>query len=474
MSLGARLGLTFAAVLIVAAAVIFVALYRGTGAQVRSQIERDLSAEETSLAAQIAVPGPTQPRAALRRARRAISSEPSFGPSARLLLVQARGAGLATNEPELLGQAPRDPEESPSDRDREAGEAASIRSAPLGFATVGLEDAGDVLLLSRPGGAGAEAKVTVGQPLAPVDDAQEGFARTFLIAGLLTLAATVGVAVLAASRIAAPLRRIAGAAEQIDAGELSRRLPEAGPLEARQLAESFNHMLDRLDDAFARQRSFASDASHELRTPLTAIRGQIEVLARSPAPTQEQIEATAERVSMQVARMDRLVDDLLLLAQSDEGIAHRTESVDFEALVEETVAGLARGAERRIDVHRMPRGRLDGDPDRLAQVLGNLVRNAIEHTEPGGLVSVSGVAAGRRLRVYVDDDGPGILPSERTRVFDRFHRTDASRSRRAGGSGLGLAIARAIVEAHGGAIWAAESPAGGARVAFEVPGFEPD
>jgi two-component system, OmpR family, sensor kinase len=471
-SLGTRLGLTFAAIVIAAAAVTFVVLYRGTGAQVRDQIERDLAAEETALSAQLTSGRATTPAALLARARRAIGAAPTFGPSQRLLLAQVRRAGIATNESELLGLSGAGGDETRSDRRREAGESASIRSAPPGYSNVRLEDAGDVLLLSRPV-AGAAAKVTVGEPLAPVDNAQDGFSRTFLIAGSLTLAATLAVALLAAARTAAPLRRIAGTAERVDAGDLSRRLPTTGPREVRQLAESFNHMLDRLEDAFARQRSFASDASHELRTPLTAIRGQIEVLARSPAPSLEEIDATAAEVSTEVARMDRLVDDLLLLASGDEGLAHRAERLDPARFIAETVAGIATGSGRRIDVDAVPAGELVADPDRLAQVLRNLVRNALEHTADDGVVAVSAVAAGPRLRVFVDDDGPGIAPDERARVFDRFHRTDASRARRAGGSGLGLAIARAIVEAHGGRIWVTASPAGGARIAFEIPGFEP-
>jgi signal transduction histidine kinase len=472
-SLGVRLGAALAAIVVVAGAVIFVALYRGTGAEVRSQIERDLSTEETALSAQVGTAAPRGPEAMLRRARRSIAAEPAFGPSSRLLLVQVPGAGLATNEPELIGLGRGDPEESRADRRSEAGEAASIRSAPEGTSTVSLEDAGDVLLQSRSVGAppDAHAKVTVGQPLAPVDNAQAGFARTFLIAGLLTLAAALALALLTAARTSAPLRRIAGTAERVDAGDLGRRLPSTGPRETRQLAESFNHMLDRLQDAFARERSFAADASHELRTPLTAVRGQIEVLARSPAPSREDIATTAARVETEIARMDRLVDDLLLLARSDEGIADRTEEIEPAVFIPEAVAGLAHGSRRRVEVHGIPDGTLRGDPDRLAQVLGNLVRNALEHTGPDGLVAVSAVAAGHRLRVFVDDDGPGIPPGERTRVFDRFHRGTAARAR-SGGSGLGLAIARAIVEAHGGRIWAAASPAGGARVTFELPDFE--
>jgi two-component system, OmpR family, sensor kinase len=472
--LRARLALTIAAIVISAAAVTFVAVYRGTGAQVRDQIQHELDADVASLSAQLARPRPAGPQATLRRARRSIAAEPAFTPSSRLFLVQVPGAGVATNEPELVGVSAPGSDETPADRRRERGEAAAIRAARPGTSTVNLEDAGQVLLQTRrgrTGPGGTLAVVTAGEPLAPVDRAQDGVARTFLIAGSLTLLAALAAGVLAAARTAAPLRQMARTAGAVDAGELSHRLPERGPRETRQLAESFNHMLDRLEDAFARQRSFASDASHELRTPLTAIRGQIEVLARSRSPSREEIEATAARLATEIGRMDRLVDDLLLLAQSDEGLVHRTEALDPERFIPETVDGIAHGSGRRFEVAPAPHGLLVADGDRLAQALRSIVRNAIEHTAGGGVIAVSAAARDGRLRVTVDDDGAGIPPAERERIFDRFHRTDASRARRSGGSGLGLAIARAIVEAHGGRIWAADSPTGGARIAFEVSGF---
>jgi two-component system OmpR family sensor kinase len=468
-----RLAVTIAAIIVAAAGATFIAVYRGTGAQIRSQIERDLSNEATSLEAHLAG-APDRARAILRHARRSIAAAPAFGPSSRLLVVDVPGAGLATNEPELFGLRQRGGDETPADRRRERGEAAAIRSAPAGYSTVSLEDAGTVQLLKHPqAGPEGAATVTVGEPLAPVDRAQDGVARTFLIAGSLTLLVALAAAVGVAAWTAAPLRRMASTAGAVDAGDLTHRMDEHGPREVQSLAESFNHMLDRLDEAFARQRAFASDASHELRTPLTAIRGQIEVLARSASPSRGDIEETEARIAAEISRMDRLVDDLLLLARSDEGSAHRVESINATRLIHESVEGVAAG-DREVRIGAVPAGTLQGDPDRLAQVIRNLVRNAVEHTGERGVVDVSGFAVDGHLRVTVDDDGPGIPESERKLVFERFHRTDASRGRRSGGSGLGLAIARAIVDAHGGRIWIAESPAGGARVTFDVPGFSAD
>ena len=470
-----RLAVAIGAIVVAAAGATFATVYRGTGSRVRDQIERDLSTEADSLDAELTVRHPGQQPLTVRRARRTIASEPAFGPSSRLLVVDVPGAGVATNEPELLGlRAPGRSEESAADRLREAGEAKAIRDAPVGLSTVHLEDAGNVLLLKRslPSDRPPGATITVGQPLAPVDRAQENLARTFLIAGSLTVAAALFVAFGVAARLSAPLHRMAAVASEVDAGDLSHRMPEGGAREVHQLAQSFNHMLDRLEEAFASQREFVSDASHELRTPLTAIRGQIEVLGRSKSPPRSEVEATVAHVNREVARMSRLAEDLTLLAQTDEGMAYRADWIDLERFVTETSQGVARGARRRVEVEPVPRGRLLADGDRLAQVLRNLIQNAIEHTSADGLVRVTASARAGRVRVAVDDDGPGIPPGERARIFDRFHRTDFSRSRRGGGSGLGLAIARAIVEAHGGRIWAEAAPEGGARIVFELPGFE--
>ena len=216
------------AIVVAAAAATFAVTYQGTGSRVRDQIERDLSAGADSLQAQLAAQGLESHPMTLRRARRSIAAEPAFGPSSRLIVIDVPGAGVATNEPELLGlPGANTSEESPADRRREADEAELIRDAPIGRSTVHLEDAGDVLLLKRslaPDGPRG-ATITVGQPLAPVDNAQTGVARTFLIAGSLTVAVALLVAFAVASRIAAPLRRMATAASAVDAGDLSRPHP---------------------------------------------------------------------------------------------------------------------------------------------------------------------------------------------------------------------------------------------------------
>jgi signal transduction histidine kinase len=303
----------------------------------------------------------------------------------------------------------------------------------------------------------------------PIEDAQSDVEKTFLVVGAAALAAALLAGYLLAARTAAPLRRFAGAAAEVDAGDLSPRVevdPSAAA-ELRTLGDAFNHMLDRLEDAFARQRGFVSDASHELRSPLTAIRGQIEVLAREPDPGAADVRRVEAATLAELGRVERLVEELLALARLDEGVGPERRELDAGTFLREAVDSAPGGA----SLGPTASGRISLDPDMLARVIRNLVENARRHAGPDGRVTVSSAAVAGRLRVCVDDDGPGIPPAERERVFDRFHRSDIARDRGSGGSGLGLAIARAIVTAHGGTIRAEESPAGGARISFELPGL---
>jgi signal transduction histidine kinase len=326
---------------------------------------------------------------------------------------------------------------------------------------------------------GARLVVAAAQPLTLVASAQHDVARAFLLAGIAVLVLALLASYLAGSRVSAPLRRMAGVATRVDAGELDPRMElEPGRAdEVRVLAESFNHMLDRLAEAFASQRAFIADASHELRTPLTVIRGQLEVLAAAPHPSQEEVRRVERLVQAEIGRISRLVDDLLLLAQAERADFLRPEPVDLPAFVADLWDGLSLTADRRFELGPVPDGRLNADPDRLAQALRNLARNAIEHTDDGdGLVRLDVIQlASGRIRFTVSDDGPGIPAAERERVFERFHRVDAARSRAAGGAGLGLAIVRAVAEAHGGHVHAREREDGsGAQVELVLPGFTPD
>ena len=472
-----RLAGWVAVVTLVCTGIAFVATYRGTGTQLRSQIDSELSADATELARTLSlVPAPTPARVA-RAAGVYVRNQP-FSATSTLLFVSVAGAGTMTNRPELFGGAP-DNGESERLQASEDRSALSLLRARDGFSIQRLADVGHVRLLKRTLALadGAIATIGVGEPLLTVSHAQEGVARAFILAGVLALAGALLASFLIGTRVSRPLRRMASVATRVDAGDLQPRIHDAGGegTEVQVLAEAFNHMLDRLTEAFASQRAFVADASHELRTPLTVMRGQLELLSSEEDPSADEVHHVTRLVRAEIDRISRLVDDLLLLAQTEQREFLRLERVPLAAFVQELWDGMSLVATRRFELSALPAGTLRADPDRLAQALRNLLTNAITHTvADDGLVRLRVEADETRgyVRFLVEDDGPGIARQERERVFDRFHRTDSARDRSSGGTGLGLAIVRAIAHAHGGSVSVERSPEGGARFELELPGFE--
>jgi signal transduction histidine kinase len=328
-------------------------------------------------------------------------------------------------------------------------------------------------VLAQPIHSGARPVGTlrVALPLTPVAQAQSSLRRTVAIVGTLVvlLAAAAGAGL--AALIAAPLRRMTVVAATAAAGDLSMR---AEPVPARGevgvLSAAFNDMLDRLERSFRRQRDFVSDASHELRTPLAVLRAQVELLDRERDELARH-EGTATLLR-RLDELDRLVGDMLTLASAEAGQLIEPRSIDLTDFFEDIRRDLPLFGERDFRMETVA-GTLDADPDRLTQVLRNLVRNAVAHTNPGDRVQVASGARDGWLEIAVSDTGPGIPPDQLEQIFERFQRLDKSRSRDGGGTGLGLPIARAIVEAHGGRIRAESPPARGATFRLELPGYRP-
>jgi len=466
--------------MLIFAAVIFVAVYRGTATQLRHQIDREMAGDASELSHNLKALGGKSSQALAAAASHYVHDQP-FSASSTLLFVSVPGAGTRTNEPELLGLRSPDKGETMAQQEQENRVASHLLSVHDGYSTAILPDVGDLRLLKRRIrlAAGQHVTIGVGEPLAAVQRAQDGVARAFILAGALALAAALLASYLIGYRVSLPLRRMAAIAARIDAGELEPRIPR-GPGtnggEVGVLADAFNHMLDRLSAAFAGQSVFVADASHELRTPLTVIRGQLEVLCSQSHPPAQEIRRVERLVLAEVARMTRLVDDLLLLAKSEQTQFLHIRAIDLRPYVEDLWDGMGQTAERRFELGPVPDGTLRADPDRLAQALRNLIHNAIVHTAPTeGLVSLKVEHTYTdRLRFAVEDDGPGIPYDQRERVFDRFHRIDAARDRASGGTGLGLAIVRSIVQAHHGRTAAGERSGGGARLELELPGFTAD
>jgi signal transduction histidine kinase len=485
-----RLAIAVTVLIAISFAITFVAVYRGTGSSLSHQVDREIAGDAGAFSRALASAHARSPAQLRLAAERYVRNQPYTGTST-LLFALIPGAAPATNQPELFSaHAPVDTGETPEEQTRENQAASALTHAPGGYSKLELPDVGHLRLLTRTlGGAGARpVTIGVGESLATVHSAQVGVAKAFILAGILVLVCALLAAYLVGTRFSAQLRRMASVAARVDAGDLHPRIREARnpPEEVHVLAEAFNHMLDRLTEAFAAQRAFVADASHELRTPLTVIQGQLELLASAREPDRAEVRRVSALVQAEIGRITRLVDDLLLLAKSERAEFVRPRKLELEDFVSELWEGTTLVAERRFELGEIPAGTLQADPDRLTQALRNLLANAIEHTAaPDGLVRLSVIAGTRGapqqasadrervLRFVVDDDGPGIPADQREQIFNRFHRTDAARDRRSGGAGLGLAIVRAIAQAHGGSVAASSSPEGGARVELTLPGFTP-
>jgi two-component system, OmpR family, sensor kinase len=480
-SLGLRWRLAgwVAVVTLICTAVAFVATYRGTGTQLRAQIDSAISSEGGELAHALSSVSPSTPARLAAAARSYVSNQP-FSASSTLLFVTLPRAGTITNRPELFARAAADNGESARVQGEEDRSATVLLGAREGYSTQPLADVGSVRVLRRTIvlAHGERATIGVGEPLATVAHAQSGVARAFILAGLLALVGALFAAFVIGTRVSRPLRRMASVAARVDAGDLRPRIHDVDRegREVRVLADAFNHMLDRLTEAFASQRAFVADASHELRTPLTVIRGQLEVLASQREPSAADVHRVDRLARAELDRIGRLVDDLLLLAKSEQQEFLRAEPIVLAEFINELWDAMILVAARRFELAAVPEGTLRADPDRLAQALRNLFTNAIDHTASDrGLVRLRVVVdeTRQRVRFFVEDDGPGIAAGERERVFDRFHRTDSARDRVSGGTGLGLAIVRAIAHAHGGSVSVDRSREGGAAFALELPGFDP-
>ena len=465
-----RVTLLIVAVVVVCVGIAFVAVYAGTASELSKRSHQDLRADMAALE-QVVTTGSPRPDAVAARARAYLGHQP-FRPTNHVLFAVPAGARAISNEPELLALAPPDEGESSAQQAQENRAAHAFLSAPPGYSFHELPDGGRIELLVRNARSHgrAVARLGVGEPTAPTDRAKRAVRDEFLLAGALAVLAALTAGFAVASRVAAPLRRMARVAARVDAGDLGPRMEIAARHdEVRVLAEAFDHMLDRLEDAFDRQTAFVADASHELRTPLTVIRGQLEVLALADRPEAAEVRRVEKLVALEVQRMSRLVEDMLLLAQAGEEGFLRPGAIQLRPFLTDLVRGLADAGPRRLELGAIPELLVEADEGRLAQALRNLLRNAIAHTAENGVVELSVQVDGGRLRFVVDDDGPGIPVQQRAAIFDRFHRLDGARSRDAGGAGLGLAIVQAIASAHGGRVWADAAPTGGARLVLEIP-----
>ena len=261
-------------------------------------------------------------------------------------------------------------------------------------------------------------------------------------------------------RLFAPVEALTAGAQRIASGRLDARVDVRGGDEIAELARSFNSMAEALERNERARRNMVSDVAHELRTPLTNIRVQVEAVQDGVAAADAQFLGSVEE---EVLNLSRLVDDLQQLSLAEAGqLRLELADVRVAVIVDRALDGMPK-VERDIPSDLVVRA----DARRIVQVLRNLVINATTYARSS--ITVCGAAApGGEVIIRVSDDGPGVPPEHAERVFDRFHRADASRSRTTGGAGLGLAIARELVELHGGRIWLENRPGEGATFAFAL------
>jgi signal transduction histidine kinase len=281
-------------------------------------------------------------------------------------------------------------------------------------------------------------------------------------------------AILLTRWIVGPLDRLRGTSARLAGGDLSARAPERGPRELRELGSSFNEMATNIEELFDARRQLVAWASHDLRTPLASLRAMVEALEDGLASPEEYLPAIHEQLQTLSAR----IDDLFELALIDAGVLTLDRR---EASLGELISSCLRTVDaeaRRRNIRLEARLDRDGPtvwvaPDKVERVLLNLLTNSLRHTPSDGAVSVVVEPTTDHVLVAVEDTGVGLSPSAAKRMFERFWRSDGSRTRSTGGAGLGLAIAQGLVHAHGGSIWAESRRTGGARVVFTLPAAQP-
>jgi len=312
--------------------------------------------------------------------------------------------------------------------------------------------------------------LVAGQSLQETDEALDEIRKVFILGGLAVLLLTSVPTYALAGRALNPVRQVSQLARNIErTADFTRRLPapRAGG-EMRELAATFNAMIDRVEQALLAQRSFLADSSHELRRPLTVLRTDIDILNDPSLPAEER-EACFEEMRAEAEAMSRLLSDLLLLSR-EEKQAIGEAPVDYSLLCEQAVARLrTQDAHHRTVAEVVPGVRVLGDRERLAQMLWNLLENAAQYTPDGGEIELHLRLVNGFARVEVQDTGIGIAEEDLPHVFDRFYRGEGARAIREEGVGLGLSIVKYVAEAHTGTVTVSSQAGHGTTFSVDIP-----
>lgn len=291
----------------------------------------------------------------------------------------------------------------------------------------------------------------------------------FGLLGFVLLVLAVGSGARWLRRIARPLDELVEASNRVASGDYSVRVEEKGPPEVYALTRGFNSMAERLQTSDRQRRNLLADISHELRTPITVIQGNVEGILDGVYPADE---ARLKSIIEETQLLSRLVDDLRTLAVAESGTLQlRREPTDLAGLIRDTVSNVTRQAEEkdvRIHLSLASTPEINIDPQRIREVLTNLLLNALRYTPSGGeihvLLAAGDTSSEGTTTISIADSGPGIDPEHLPHVFERFYKSSDS-----GGMGLGLSIAKYLVEAHGGRIWAESEPGKGTKISFTLP-----
>jgi signal transduction histidine kinase len=294
---------------------------------------------------------------------------------------------------------------------------------------------------------------------------------TIVPVGVVACAVAILLGLFLTWQMTNPLRRLTAAAQGIAGGDLSQRVNIRSKDEIGDLGLAFNEMAENLSRAEELRRNMTADIAHELRTPLSVIRGNLEAILDGVfQPTNENVSS----IHKEAVLLSRLVDDLQELALAEAGqLRIEREPTDVADLIQRTIGAVGpRAGKVGVVVATDLAGDLpllSVDPQRLSQVMGNLLDNGLQYSPEGGTITVRATKTGDAVRVDVVDQGPGLDPEELSLVFERFYRGDKTRSRATGGAGLGLAIVKQLVEAHGGRVWAESTAGEGATFSFTLP-----
>jgi signal transduction histidine kinase len=362
-------------------------------------------------------------------------------PNQRYLIVDESGTVIVDTAGKLVGNS------------FSAVPGSSVVSIQAGGQTVGLLVA---LEDTRPG---------------PEQQLIKAINRVMLWTGITVGLAGLAIALFLSQSLTSPLRRLTDAMQRFARGERSLALPKPSGDEVGDLTRSFQGMMTEIEQQEMLRKEMTADIAHELRTPLSVIRANLDALTDGVYPmTKENLEPIRDSAEL----LDRLIEDLRTLELADAGkLALEKSAADVERLVRRVAARFTPRAAKHAQRIEIAAGTdlppVDADLQRLEQILGNLVENALRHTPDGGTVRLAADSEGSAIRIAVEDTGPGIPPDLMDKIFERFYRLDSGRARTEGGSGLGLAIARKLAEAHGGTLTAENRPEGGARFVLKLP-----